>query len=67
METKKRGLCAFDDKRYMLTDGVSTLAFGHHEIPTIIEDDESPEMNVSVYISKLFILFITSIFFENFK
>jgi uncharacterized protein YnzC (UPF0291/DUF896 family) len=26
----KRGLCAFDDKRYLLPDGVHTLAHGHY-------------------------------------
>ena len=30
--TKKRGLCAYDDKRYMV-DNVNTLAYGHHRIP----------------------------------
>lgn len=29
----KRGLCSFDDKRYLLEDGVSTLAFGNRRIP----------------------------------
>ena len=28
-ETKKRGLCAYDDKRFLLEDVVSSLAFGH--------------------------------------
>ena len=28
----KRGLCAYDDKRYLLPDGISTLAHGHHLI-----------------------------------
>ena len=30
--THKRGLCAYDDKRYMV-DNVNTLAYGHHRIP----------------------------------
>ena len=29
IEGVKRGLCAFDDKRYMLRDGIHTLAHGH--------------------------------------
>jgi hypothetical protein len=28
----KRGLCAYDDKRYLLDDGVNTLAHGHYKI-----------------------------------
>jgi hypothetical protein len=28
----KRGLCAFDDKRYLLHDGIHTVAHGHHAI-----------------------------------
>ena len=38
IETKKRGLCAFDDKRYLLPDGVHSLAFGHQAIPHPVED-----------------------------
>jgi hypothetical protein len=29
IELSKKGLCAFDDKRYLLPDGVNTLAHGH--------------------------------------
>ena len=29
LEQKKRGLSAYDDKRYLLEDGIHTLAFGH--------------------------------------
>ena len=39
---KKRALCAFDDKRYLLEDGMNSLAFRHKDIParvTDIEDD----------------------------
>ena len=32
LEGDKRALCAFDDKRYLLPDGVSTLAHGHYSI-----------------------------------
>ena len=40
IETRKRGLCAFDDKRYLLADGIHSLAFGHRDIPHPIEDIE---------------------------
>jgi len=30
LSSLKRGLCAFDDKRYLLPDGVHTLAHGHY-------------------------------------
>ena len=29
IEGMKRGLCAFDDKRYLLADGIHTMAHGH--------------------------------------
>ena len=29
VEMTKLCLCAFDDKRYILDDGISTLAYGH--------------------------------------
>ncbi len=29
MQSTKRGLCAFDNKRYLQPDGVTSLAFGH--------------------------------------
>ena len=28
----KKCLCAYDDKRFVLNDGVSTLAYGHYRI-----------------------------------
>ena len=31
-EQQKRGLCAFDDKRYLLDDCVDTLAHGHYKL-----------------------------------
>ncbi len=36
-QTLKRGLCAFDNKRYILDDGIYTLAYGHKDIPNRIE------------------------------
>lgn len=43
METKKRGLCAFDDKRFLLEDGFNTIAFGHYMLQQIESelDDET--------------------------
>jgi hypothetical protein len=32
VESVKRGLCAFDDKRYLLPDGIRTMAHGHYQI-----------------------------------
>ena len=40
-ESVKRGLCAFDDKRYLLEDGIHTLAHGHHRI----RDEQTREVN----------------------
>ena len=37
-QIRKRGLCAFDDKRYLLADGISTLAFGHRAIPAAVRE-----------------------------
>ena len=30
---KKKSLSAFDDKRYILDDGINTLPYGHKDIP----------------------------------
>ena len=39
---EKRGLSAYDNKRYLLDDGVHTLAFGHRDIPVgAVEFDEN--------------------------
>ena len=32
-ESNKIYLSAFDDKRYILADGINTLAYGHKDIP----------------------------------
>ena len=32
-EKNKISLCAFDDKRYILDDGINTLPYGHKDIP----------------------------------
>ncbi len=37
---EKRGLCAFDNKRFLLDDGISSLAYGHHSITNKVTVDE---------------------------
>ena len=37
LATEKRALCAFDDKRYLCEDGVTTLAFGHNCLPPFVK------------------------------
>ena len=32
-EVNKVALCSDDDKRYILEDGINTLAWGHYKIP----------------------------------
>ena len=39
-KTKKRALRSFDDKRLLLADGISSIAFGHRDINTNIRDVE---------------------------
>ena len=65
MQTKKRALCAFDDKRYLLEDGITSLAFGHRDIPaqlvdvedgglgeTILTHDEAVERRISTFVPR---------------
>ena len=43
LDVEKRGLSAYDNKRYLLEDGVHTLAFGHRDIPAgEVEVGEAP-------------------------
>ncbi len=42
---EKRGLCAYDDKRYMKVDGVHTLAYGHKDIKNSNYHPEPPAKN----------------------
>ena len=37
LQTLKSALCAFDNKRYILDDGIYTLAYGHKDIPNRVE------------------------------
>jgi hypothetical protein len=32
IEVTKDGLINYDDKRYLLSDGINTLSFGHYKI-----------------------------------
>jgi hypothetical protein len=43
VSTNKRALCSFDDKRFLCSDGITTVAHGHHSLPTVIEEVEQPE------------------------
>ena len=65
MQTKKRALCAFDDKRYVLEDGIISLAFGHRDIPaqvvdvedgclceTILTHDEAVERRITTFVPR---------------
>ena len=47
MQIRKRGLCAFDDKRYLMGDGISTLAFGHHSIKAVVETTRANASDVA--------------------
>jgi hypothetical protein len=50
----KRGLCSFDDKRYLLPDGIRTLAHGHYSIrqeQTQAFDESIPESALSTSFS----------------
>ena len=45
----KRGLCSFDDKRYLLEDGIHSLAYGHFAIKAneqISEENEEEQCRV---------------------
>ena len=37
---EKRGLCAFDNKRFLLDDGISSITYGHHSITNKVTVDE---------------------------
>ena len=40
IEVNKRGLCAFDDKRILLEDGITSLPYGHYAVTADIIDIE---------------------------
>ena len=37
-EVNKVALCSDDDKRYILEDGINTLAWGHYKIPQNVQE-----------------------------
>ena len=37
---EKRGLCSFDDKRFLLADNIHSLAYGHYSITSQVHRDE---------------------------
>ena len=39
----KRGLCAYDDKRYLLDDGISTLAHGNYKIRDLQREERGDD------------------------
>lgn len=51
MQMDKRALCAFDDKRFILEDGVHTLAYGHEQITALTEDVEEEESPNEIVLS----------------
>jgi len=42
MQIKKIGLSAYDDKRYILEDGISSYAYGHYRIRSMQENNPNP-------------------------
>jgi hypothetical protein len=52
-EYPKRGLCAYDDKRYILEDGITTLAYGHRTIRNnqrlVLQPDNKNNREIEAY------------------
>jgi hypothetical protein len=42
LEIEKRALCAYDDKRFLLADGISTLSYGQYRIAQTHVDEVEP-------------------------
>ena len=51
MRTKKRELCAFDDRLYLPEDGIGSIAFVHREIRRLVSDIED-DAQVGVVMSQ---------------
>ena len=49
IETRKRALCAFDDKRFLLPDGIHSFAHGHKDIPHSVEDIFAEDDTVAIF------------------
>ena len=56
IETKKRGLCAFDDKRVLLDDEITTLAYGHYKVTGEVKEifAEEPLLQSSQIVASFF-------------
>jgi len=48
IESKKRGLCAFDDKRVLLEDEIHTLAYGHYKVTGSVQEIEGEEPKLQI-------------------
>ncbi len=53
MEVAKRGLCAFDNKRFILENGIDTLAYGHKAITANVQDNEGNPHNRDQVLSNM--------------
>merc|ERR1711964_722726 len=45
-EISKVGLCAYDNKRWLKADGITSLAYGHYLLREMAADAEEPEPEV---------------------
>lgn len=49
LDITKRGLCAYDDKRFLCEDGINSLAFGHYAITQQGPDIPAPEQDEIIF------------------
>ncbi len=49
VEIDKRALCAYDDKRFLCSDGISSLSYGHYKIQQTVAEQTGvePEVNTA--------------------
>ena len=47
----KRGLCSIDDKRFLLEDGIQSLAYGHYNIPARIHEIDADEVGNDIVLT----------------
>ncbi len=50
MEASKRGLCAFDDKRFIQDDGINTFAYGHKDITSEVLTIDAPVADANTFL-----------------
>ena len=55
-EANKRSLSCFDDKRYILKNGINTLAYGYKDIKKLInldsitnENNKKKQLKIAIY------------------